>query len=131
MKSKLSVLVCVASLVTTSVMAQDEAPNRGPRRERAGQAERGPGEGGRPENQRRMAPPLMLALDANQDGVIDAVELKNASAALTKLDKNGDGKLTQEELRPNRPEGQQGPPEGQEGRPGRANRRPPGAPEGQ
>jgi hypothetical protein len=44
--------------------------------------------------------PLFAALDTNGDGVIDATEINNAPAALRKLDKNGDGKLTREELRP-------------------------------
>lgn len=43
--------------------------------------------------------PIIAALDANGDGVIDASEINNAPAALRKLDKNGDGKLTREELR--------------------------------
>ena len=43
---------------------------------------------------------LMRALDANHDGVIDAGEIANASAALKTLDKNGDGRLTYDELRP-------------------------------
>ena len=65
--------------------------------------------------------PLMQALDANGDGIIDEAEIANASAALKKLDKNGDGKLTPDELRPPRPEGFRGraggpPPDG-EGRP--------------
>ena len=50
--------------------------------------------------------PLFAALDANGDGVIDASEIANAPAALKKLDKNGDGKLTREELRPGNREGQ-------------------------
>jgi len=52
------------------------------------------------DGQRPPPPPLIAALDANHDGVIDDVEISNASAALRKLDKNGDGKLTREELRP-------------------------------
>jgi EF hand len=44
--------------------------------------------------------PLMQALDANHDGVIDAEEISNAPAALKTLDKNGDGQLTPDELRP-------------------------------
>jgi Ca2+-binding EF-hand superfamily protein len=59
----------------------------------------------------------MEALDANHDGVIDENEIANASAALKALDKNGDGKLTQDELRPPRPAGgdRQGPPPGPDG----------------
>ena len=62
--------------------------------------------------------PLMEALDANHDGVIDANEIANASAALKALDKNGDGKLTPDELRPPRPQGgghHQGPPPAHDG----------------
>ena len=44
--------------------------------------------------------PLVKALDANRDGVIDATEIANAPEALLTLDKNGDGKLTEDELRP-------------------------------
>ncbi|HTI73112.1 MAG TPA: phospholipid-binding protein, partial [Candidatus Limnocylindria bacterium] len=63
------------------------------------------------------------ALDLNHDGVIDADEIAQASASLKKLDKNGDGKLTPDELRPPRPAGPGGPggpggqgrPEGPEG----------------
>ena len=48
-------------------------------------------------------PPIIAALDANHDGVIDADEIANAPAALKTLDKNGDGKLTMDELMPPRP----------------------------
>ena len=48
-------------------------------------------------------PLIEAALDANSDGVIDADEIANAPAALRKLDKNGDGKLTSEEYRPPMP----------------------------
>jgi Ca2+-binding EF-hand superfamily protein len=47
-----------------------------------------------------MRTPAFLALDADHDGVISAAEIANAAAALKSLDKNGDGKLTEEELRP-------------------------------
>jgi hypothetical protein len=46
---------------------------------------------------------LMQALDVNHDGVIDAEEISNAPAELRTLDKNGDGQLTPDELRPPRP----------------------------
>ena len=54
----------------------------------------------------RPPPPLEVVLDANGDGVIDAGEIANASAALKKLDKNGDGKLTPDEYKPQRPGGE-------------------------
>ena len=47
--------------------------------------------------------PIVTALDANHDGVIDADEIANASTALKTLDKNGDGKLTTDEYLPARP----------------------------
>jgi Ca2+-binding EF-hand superfamily protein len=49
----------------------------------------------------RFAMPVQTALDANSDGVISTDEMAQASAALRKLDKNGDGKLTEDEVRPN------------------------------
>ncbi len=68
--------------------------------------------------------PIIAALDANHDGVIDADEIANAPAALKTLDKNGDGQLTPDEFMPPRrggpgghhghgpggPGGQDGPP---------------------
>ena len=48
----------------------------------------------------RVMPPLVKALDADADGVISAEEIENASEALKTLDKNDDGQLTPDELRP-------------------------------
>ena len=45
-------------------------------------------------------PPLIAALDADHDGTISAEELANAPESLKELDKNGDGQLNPEELRP-------------------------------
>ena len=45
--------------------------------------------------------PLMITLDANQDGEISAEEIDLAVVSLKKLDKNKDGKLTMNELAPN------------------------------
>lgn len=44
---------------------------------------------------------ILAALNTDGDTVISAAELDNVVAALKKLDKNGDGKLTEDELRPN------------------------------
>jgi Ca2+-binding EF-hand superfamily protein len=67
-----------------------------------------PGGRGGPRDMMRMLP-VMTALDADGDGVISAEEINNASVALRKLDKNGDGKLTENEIRPNFPPGGRGP----------------------
>jgi hypothetical protein len=50
----------------------------------------------------RHTPPLVKALDSDGDGSISSSELANASTSLAKLDKNGDGNLTRDELRPKR-----------------------------
>src|SRR5271154_5380195 len=55
-------------------------------------------------------PPIVKALDANGDGIIDADEIANAPAALKTLDKNGDGVLTMDELLGPRPHGGPGGP---------------------
>ncbi len=44
--------------------------------------------------------PLMVALDADQDGEISSAEIENASTTLKTLDRNEDGRLDREELRP-------------------------------
>lgn len=48
-------------------------------------------------------PPMLKALDANDDKTISADEIGNASKSLLTLDKNSDGQLTLEELRPEPP----------------------------
>src|SRR5580765_9115550 len=49
---------------------------------------------GPPPGHRPPPSPLMIVLDTNRDGELDATEIASASAALLTLDKNGDGKLT-------------------------------------
>ncbi|MBL8242398.1 MAG: EF-hand domain-containing protein [Bryobacterales bacterium] len=54
---------------------------------------------------RMMRPnPVMTALDGDKDGTISAAEIAGAPAALKSLDKNGDGVLAAEEVRPQMPE---------------------------
>jgi hypothetical protein len=80
----------------------------------------GPPQGGRPQH-----PPmaLMQALDTDRDHKISADEIEGSTAALKKLDENGDGEITREELKPKPPEGAPegeqpaGPPPGQAGPP--------------
>lgn len=43
---------------------------------------------------------IILTLDANHDGDIQTMEIANAVSSLKLLDRNGDGALTPEELRP-------------------------------
>lgn len=92
-KTMLAILALSAAAFVTSAQDTGNPPD-------GDRPPRGPGMGHRPPPS-----PLMEALDANHDGVIDATEIANASAALKTLDKNGDGKLTQDELRPHRPQG--------------------------
>ena len=60
----------------------------------------------RPSAPQRPVSPILLALDLNGDGVLDADEIAAAATSLLKLDKNGDGQLTPDEYRPPRPDGQ-------------------------
>lgn len=88
-----SVIAAAIAALSISAIAQDAGKRPGP---------------GGPEG-RRPASPVVEALDANHDGVIDASEINNASVALRTLDKNNDGQLSADEIRPQRPEGGRGP----------------------
>ncbi len=122
-------------------------PPGGPRRggpPGAGRGARGRGFGGLPEGtpadgarpaQLPPGPPIVAALDANHDGVIDAQEIANAPAALKILDKNNDGQLTPDEWRPpwagprgGRGRGMMGPPPGGTNAPPAQAFRPPPSP---
>jgi len=118
--------VIAVALLADGVTAQPPGPGRRPERpgERPGRPGgpdwRGPGRG--------FVSPLMRALDADSDGEVSAEEIKNAADALKKLDKNGDGKLTRDEMHPQF--GRPGRPGGP-ARPGRPPRpRGPGGPGG-
>jgi hypothetical protein len=108
--NSLLTLVAAFGVLSLTAFAQDAG----------GPPQGGPGgQGGQGMGGRRPMPLIIGALDANHDGVIDADEIANASAALKKLDKNGDGKLTRDEFLgkpPGRPPmGGQGGPDGQGG----------------
>jgi hypothetical protein len=118
MKNKIAIALAVLALGASAFVAsaQDNnppPPGGGP------DGQGGPGGPGGPGGMMGRRPPpnlLMQALDVNHDGVIDADEIANAPAELKTLDKNGDGKLTQDELRPPRPTNG-GPNGGPNGRP--------------
>ncbi|HEV2694187.1 MAG TPA: EF-hand domain-containing protein [Verrucomicrobiae bacterium] len=120
MKTKmLLTLAAVLGALSLTAYAQDAG---GPPEGAPGGGQGGHGGPGGPGGHRPL-PAIINALDANHDGVIDADEIANASAALKTLDKNGDGKLTRDEYMgkpPGRPgggkdsatDGPQGPPPG-------------------
>src|SRR3954469_4268206 len=102
------ILILTVGLAVSSAVLLAQDADQTPKPPRAG-SDRGPGGPGGPGGQRPPPSPLFEALDLNHDGVIDADELAKASQSLKKLDKNGDGKLTLDELRPMR-RGPNGPP---------------------
>jgi EF hand len=87
-KLMLTLLALGASAFVASAQDNNDASNDG--------GQQGPGM--RPHRHRPPPPAVILALDANHDGVIDSNEIANASAELKTLDKNGDGKLTPDEF---------------------------------
>jgi hypothetical protein len=109
MKMKqLTAIALMLGLPLVGAVAQQDGPPDGP-----------PPQGGPPMRMHRMPPPIIAALDTNHDGIIDADEIANASAALKTLDRNGTGKLTLMDLMgppPRRMGGGMGP--GPDGGPG-------------
>ncbi len=116
--------VAITMCLAATVMAQPPGGQRGGDRGGPGGERGGPGgerggpggERGGPGGERgqrgggdmgRMMQmmPVLAALDADKNGVISKSEINNAAAALRKLDKNGDGELDAEEMRPTRSEG--------------------------
>lgn len=89
---KMMLVILAAGASALAVNGQDENGGAPP-----------DGRQGRGEHHRPPPLPLVLALDVNHDGVIDASEIANAPAELKTLDKNGDGQLTADEIYPARP----------------------------
>ncbi len=81
----------------------------------------------------RPAPPVINSLDTDHNGTISASELAAAAESLKKLDINGDGELSPQELHPNRRPHQGGnpPPQGNNPPPQGGNRPPPPSGNGQ
>lgn len=86
----------------TKAATATAAPSAGPGREG--------GRGGGREGMRGgpMRDPVTAALDADGDGTLSAAEIDNAPAALRKLDKNADGRITEDEIRPSFGPGREG-----------------------
>jgi hypothetical protein len=103
MKAATIAMALAMAAAALNLRAQDAGGP--PPREGDGPGGRGAGVGGPGGEHKRPMPPLIAALDANSDGVIDADEIAKAPESLKKLDKNGDGKLTPEECMPPRPQG--------------------------
>jgi hypothetical protein len=83
----------IKAMASAQAAPQGGGGGRGEGREGRGEGRgfgRGPG---------RMDP-IVAALDADHDGTISAAEIKNSPAALKTLDKNGDGQLADEDIRP-------------------------------
>jgi len=97
-------------ILSREELSRVAAPGAGPSasgeergRGRAGMP--GGGGGGRGGMSMMRMDPVMRALDADQDGEITATEWNAAPRVLVKLDTNGDGQLTPDELRPGFPGG--------------------------
>lgn len=118
---KTHLLTLALALSAGAAFAQPPAGKGGPPPPPPGQG--GP-QGGQQGEHRPPASPLVAALDTDGDGIISASEIDNAPESLKKLDKNHDGKLTMDELRPPRPDGKG--PGGPGGQGGGAPRKGPG-----
>jgi hypothetical protein len=96
MKLKYTMALALTALGAVALIASAQDSNDGPP---PGGGPDGPGMGGGPRHHHPPLP-LVLALDTNHDGIIDAAEIANASAALLTLDTNHDGVLTTNEYMP-------------------------------
>lgn len=95
-----SLTLCLGAANTFAQEEDRPRPNREGRPGGPDDRPRGPGQGPGRDGFR---PPLMAALDADNDGILSQEEIANASKALLTLDKNKDGQVTPDEYRPGRP----------------------------
>jgi Ca2+-binding EF-hand superfamily protein len=107
---------CLAAAFVVDLAAQPPENNQDRPRSERREGDRGDrgDRGNRPDGERgsrfgggfggggfRMPPnPVVAAIDADGNGELSEEEIKNASKALAALDKNKDGKITAEEMRP-------------------------------
>ncbi|MES1213499.1 MAG: hypothetical protein ABUL64_02845 [Singulisphaera sp.] len=83
------ILGLLAVATTAAAIAQPPAGGRG---------RGGPPGGAQDGDFRPPPPPVIMVLDVDRDHMLSAEEIKNASEALLTLDKNKDGKLTEDEF---------------------------------
>ena len=100
MKFKLQMLATLVAIVFPLIgTAQEEGKERAAAR-RANMQRAGSGlDAGGPAAMLQMLP-IMKVLDTDHDGTLSASEIANASKALVQLDKNGDGIISADEMRP-------------------------------
>lgn len=121
---RLLIPICCLTFFVADSCVQAQPPGRRPEQGRGIGGQRG-GAGGRQTQGRQamggragqQSPPWLNIFDTDSDGQISADEIKNASASLLKLDRNQDGRLTGDELRPTGISGGQGRPGAPQGGP--------------
>lgn len=117
---KLAYIIAGLSLGSAAVLSAQttttETGSSGPRR--GGHGPGGPGGPGRGGH------PIVRALDTDKDRELSAAEITNAPASLRALDKNGDGAVSFDDLRPERPARKQRPDDAGKGERGPGRGRP-------
>lgn len=91
-----AVTLSLTAATLLSAQTTDETSPRGPRRGPGGPG--GPGGHGGPRGN-----PIARVLDTDKNGELSATEISAAATSLATLDKNADGAVTADELRPARP----------------------------
>ena len=92
-------LFCFAFILCDSLASAQPPGRQGGGRNAPGQ-QGGRGQGGRGGQQGGQQPPWVAIFDSDKNGELSEAEIKNATASLLKLDRNKDGAIEGDELRP-------------------------------
>ena len=114
-RCRLLIAVCCLVFFVADSSVQAQRPGR-PDGQRGAGGRQGQGRQGQGMQSGQQSPPWIGIFDADSDGEISPDEIENAVASLLKMDRNRDGRLTGDELRPTG--GPQGRPGGGQGGPG-------------